>query len=74
MRIGIPRIIRLGNVLGVRERIHRGNEVLFCANWAGQFMDIQMPHTYYAIATYYIIARQRPARNARYYGVRYACS
>jgi aspartyl-tRNA(Asn)/glutamyl-tRNA(Gln) amidotransferase subunit A len=55
---------------GVREKITAGIELL--RKLGCQVMDIQMPHTDYAIATYYIIATAEASSNlARYDGVRY---
>src|SRR5260370_35831039 len=55
---------------GVRENVTAGIELLRKLGW--QLMEIQMPHTDYAIATYYIIATAEASSNlARYDGVRY---
>ncbi len=55
---------------GVREKIEAGLEIyrkLGC-----ELVDIRMPHTDYAIATYYIIATAEASSNlARYDGVRF---
>jgi aspartyl-tRNA(Asn)/glutamyl-tRNA(Gln) amidotransferase subunit A len=71
MRIGIPKeYFGTGMDAGVREKIERGIEVL--RELGCQLMDIRMPHTDYAIATYYIIATAEASSNlARYDGVRY---
>jgi aspartyl-tRNA(Asn)/glutamyl-tRNA(Gln) amidotransferase subunit A len=71
LRIGIPKeYFGAGMDEGVRKKIAAGIEVykkLGCT-----LMDIQMPHTDYAIATYYIIATAEASSNlARYDGVRY---
>jgi aspartyl-tRNA(Asn)/glutamyl-tRNA(Gln) amidotransferase subunit A len=71
LRIGIPKeYFGAGMDEGVRKKIAAGIEIykkLGCT-----LMDIRMPHTDYAIATYYIIATAEASSNlARYDGVRY---
>jgi aspartyl-tRNA(Asn)/glutamyl-tRNA(Gln) amidotransferase subunit A len=71
MRIGIPReYFGDGMDAGVRGKIEAGIDIfrrLGCA-----LVDIRMPHTDYAIATYYIIATAEASSNlARYDGVRF---
>jgi aspartyl-tRNA(Asn)/glutamyl-tRNA(Gln) amidotransferase subunit A len=71
LRIGIPKeYFGAGMDEGVRKKIEAGIEIykkLGCT-----LMDIRMPHTDYAIATYYIIATAEASSNlARYDGVRY---
>ena len=71
LRIGIPKeYFGAGMDEGVRKKIDAGIEIfrkLGCT-----LMDIRMPHTDYAIATYYIIATAEASSNlARYDGVRY---
>jgi aspartyl-tRNA(Asn)/glutamyl-tRNA(Gln) amidotransferase subunit A len=71
LRIGIPKeYFGAGMDAGVRKKIEAGIEIykkLGCT-----LMDIRMPHTDYAIATYYIIATAEASSNlARYDGVRY---
>jgi len=71
MKIGIPKeYFGEGMDSGVSEKITAGIELL--RKLGCQVMDIQMPHTDYAIATYYIIATAEASSNlARYDGVRY---
>src|SRR5262245_52939302 len=71
MRIGIPRdYFAEGMDSGVREKVEKGIELL--KKLGCEPVDIRMPHTDYAIATYYIIATAEASSNlARYDGVRY---
>ena len=71
LKIGIPKeYFAEGMEAGVREKINAGIELyrkLGC-----EIVDIRMPHTDYAIATYYIIATAEASSNlARYDGVRF---
>jgi aspartyl-tRNA(Asn)/glutamyl-tRNA(Gln) amidotransferase subunit A len=71
LKLGIAKqYFGAGMDTGVRQKIEAGIEVykkLGC-----ELVDIQMPHTDYAIATYYIIATAEASSNlARYDGVRY---
>jgi aspartyl-tRNA(Asn)/glutamyl-tRNA(Gln) amidotransferase subunit A len=71
LRIGIPKeYFGEGMDPGVREKITAGIEVF--KRLGCQLVEIHMPHTDYAIATYYIIATAEASSNlARYDGVRY---
>jgi aspartyl-tRNA(Asn)/glutamyl-tRNA(Gln) amidotransferase subunit A len=71
MKVGIPKeYFGEGMDSGVRQKISAGIELL--RKMGCQVMDIQLPHTDYAIATYYIIATAEASSNlARYDGVRY---
>jgi aspartyl-tRNA(Asn)/glutamyl-tRNA(Gln) amidotransferase subunit A len=71
MKIGIPKeYFGEGMDAGVREKIEAGIEVL--RKLGCELVEIRMPHTDYAIATYYIIATAEASSNlARYDGVRY---
>jgi aspartyl-tRNA(Asn)/glutamyl-tRNA(Gln) amidotransferase subunit A len=71
MRIGIPKeYFGAGMDAGVREKITAGIELL--RKIGCDVRDIQLPHTDYAIATYYIIATAEASSNlARYDGVRF---
>jgi aspartyl-tRNA(Asn)/glutamyl-tRNA(Gln) amidotransferase subunit A len=71
LRIGIPRdYFAEGMDTGVRDKIEKGIELL--KKLGCEPVDIRMPHTDYAIATYYIIATAEASSNlARYDGVRY---
>ena len=71
LRLGIStQYFGKGMNAGVREKIAAGIELykkLGC-----EILDIEMPHTDYAIATYYIIATAEASSNlARYDGVRF---
>lgn len=71
LRIGIPKeYFGEGMDPEVRKKIEAGIEVL--KKLGCKMIDIQMPHTDYAIAVYYIIATAEASSNlARYDGVRY---
>jgi aspartyl-tRNA(Asn)/glutamyl-tRNA(Gln) amidotransferase subunit A len=71
LRIGIPKEYFGAGIDGeVRKKIEAGIEVL--KKIGCKIVDIQMPHTDYAIAVYYIIATAEASSNlARYDGVRY---
>jgi aspartyl-tRNA(Asn)/glutamyl-tRNA(Gln) amidotransferase subunit A len=71
LRVGIPKeYFAEGMDSGVREKINAGIEIL--RGLGCELVDIHMPHTDYAIATYYIIATAEASSNlARYDGVRF---
>jgi len=71
MKIGIAKeYFAEGMDSGVREKIGLGIELL--RKLGCELVDIQLPHTDYAIATYYIIATAEASSNLeRYDGVRY---
>jgi aspartyl-tRNA(Asn)/glutamyl-tRNA(Gln) amidotransferase subunit A len=71
MRVGVPRdYFAEGMDSGVRDKVEKGIELL--KKIGCEPVDIRMPHTDYAIATYYIIATAEASSNlARYDGVRY---
>jgi aspartyl-tRNA(Asn)/glutamyl-tRNA(Gln) amidotransferase subunit A len=71
MRIGIPKEYFTEGMDGaVCKKIEAGIEVL--KKIGCKIVEIRMPHTDYAIATYYIIATAEASSNlARYDGVRY---
>jgi aspartyl-tRNA(Asn)/glutamyl-tRNA(Gln) amidotransferase subunit A len=71
LKIGIPKeYFADGMDKGVREKITAGIEIF--RKLGCEMVDIRMPHTDYAIATYYIIATAEASSNlARYDGVRY---
>jgi aspartyl-tRNA(Asn)/glutamyl-tRNA(Gln) amidotransferase subunit A len=71
MRIGIPRdYFAEGMDSGVRDKVEKGIALL--EKLGCEAVEIRMPHTDYAIATYYIIATAEASSNlARYDGVRY---
>lgn len=71
LRIGIPTEYFGGGMDdGVRQKMEAGIELF--KKLGCKLLDIHMPHTDYAIATYYIIATAEASSNlARYDGVRY---
>jgi len=71
LRIGIPRdYFAEGMDLGIRAKVEAGIELL--KKLGCELVEIRMPHTDYAISTYYIIATAEASSNlARYDGVRY---
>jgi aspartyl-tRNA(Asn)/glutamyl-tRNA(Gln) amidotransferase subunit A len=71
MKIGIPKeYFGAGMDAGVREKVNAGIDLL--RKLGCDVRDIQLPHTDYAIATYYIIATAEASSNlARYDGVRF---
>jgi aspartyl-tRNA(Asn)/glutamyl-tRNA(Gln) amidotransferase subunit A len=71
LKIGIPKeYFAEGMDSGVREKINAGIQIL--RKLGCEMVDIRMPHTDYAIATYYIIATAEASSNlARYDGVRF---
>jgi aspartyl-tRNA(Asn)/glutamyl-tRNA(Gln) amidotransferase subunit A len=71
LRIGIPtEYFGAGMDEGVRKKMEAGIELF--KKLGCELRDIHMPHTDYAIATYYIIATAEASSNlARYDGVRY---
>jgi aspartyl-tRNA(Asn)/glutamyl-tRNA(Gln) amidotransferase subunit A len=71
LRIGIPtEYFGAGMEDGVRKKMEAGIELF--KKLGCKLLDIHMPHTDYAIATYYIIATAEASSNlARYDGVRY---
>jgi len=74
VRLGLPRqyFVR-GMEEGVEERVRDAVEALAAAG--AEIIDIDLPHTDYGLATYYIIAPAEASANlARYDGVRYGHS
>ena len=70
LKIGLPREYFEGLASDTGDRIHAGVETL--KKLGCEVRDISLPHTQYAIATYYIIATAEASANlARYDGVRY---
>jgi aspartyl-tRNA(Asn)/glutamyl-tRNA(Gln) amidotransferase subunit A len=71
LRIGIPQeYFGEGMHAAVRQKIEAGIELL--KKLGCQPVELKMPHTDYAIATYYIVATAEASSNlARYDGVRY---
>ena len=70
LKIGLPREYFEGLASKTGDRIHAAVETL--RKLGCEVVDIQLPHTQYAIACYYIIATAEASANlARYDGVRY---
>jgi aspartyl-tRNA(Asn)/glutamyl-tRNA(Gln) amidotransferase subunit A len=71
LRLGVPKeYFAEGMDAGVRHKIAAGLAVF--SKLGCELVEIRMPHTDYAIATYYIIATAEASSNlARYDGVRY---
>jgi aspartyl-tRNA(Asn)/glutamyl-tRNA(Gln) amidotransferase subunit A len=71
MRMGIPKeYFGPGMDSEVRQKVEKGIELL--KKLGCQPVDLSMPHTDYAIATYYIVANAEASANlARFDGVRY---
>ena len=70
-RIGIPKeYFAKGLSAGVREKVEAGIKKL--QSLGCETVELTMPHTEYAVATYYIVATAEASANlARYDGVRY---
>ena len=70
-RIGIPRkLFGEGLDADVRESVENGIEIF--KKLGAEIVDVELPHTDYGIAVYYIIATAEASSNlARYDGVRY---
>jgi aspartyl-tRNA(Asn)/glutamyl-tRNA(Gln) amidotransferase subunit A len=70
-RIGIPREYRIDGVPAEIDRVwERGIELMRDAG--AEIVEVSLPHTKYALPTYYIIAPAEASSNlARYDGVRY---
>jgi aspartyl-tRNA(Asn)/glutamyl-tRNA(Gln) amidotransferase subunit A len=71
MRIGIPKEYRIDGMPAEIEQLWRqGMDWLRDAG--AELVDVSLPHTKYALATYYIVAPAEASSNlARYDGVRY---
>jgi aspartyl-tRNA(Asn)/glutamyl-tRNA(Gln) amidotransferase subunit A len=70
LKIGLPREYFAGLASDTGDRIHAAVDTL--RKLGCEVIDIQLPHTPYAIACYYIIATAEASANlARYDGVRY---
>jgi aspartyl-tRNA(Asn)/glutamyl-tRNA(Gln) amidotransferase subunit A len=70
-RIGVPKEYFVGGLNSeVKAKIEAG--IRMYANLGCEIQDISLPHTEYAVATYYLIATAEASSNlARYDGVRY---
>jgi aspartyl-tRNA(Asn)/glutamyl-tRNA(Gln) amidotransferase subunit A len=71
LRIGLPREYFIDGIApGVRAAVQAGIDKL--AAQGAEIVDISLPHTQHAVATYYIIATAEASSNlARFDGVRY---
>ena len=71
LKIGIPKEYRVENMpKEVDELWEKGKKIL--KDLGAQLIDISLPHTKYALPTYYIVAPAEASSNlARYDGVRY---
>jgi aspartyl-tRNA(Asn)/glutamyl-tRNA(Gln) amidotransferase subunit A len=71
LKVGVPKeYLGAGMDSGVREKINAGIDLL--RKLGCEIRNIELPHTDYAIATYYIIATAEASSNlARYDGVRF---
>ncbi len=71
LRIGIPREYFGEGIDGeVREAVE--NSIRLLKEWGAEVKETSLPHTEYAVATYYLIATAEAGSNlARYDGVRY---
>ena len=74
MRLGLPRQLFVeGMEPGVEARVREAVAALAAAG--AEIVDVDLPHTGYGLATYYIIAPAEASANlARYDGVRYGLS
>jgi aspartyl-tRNA(Asn)/glutamyl-tRNA(Gln) amidotransferase subunit A len=71
LRIGIPSEYRVDGITGEIDRLWRQGADWLCDAGA-EIVDVSLPHTKYALATYYIIAPAEASSNlARYDGVRF---
>lgn len=71
MRLGLPREYFIG---GVHPEVDRAVQAAInvCRGLGAEIVDVSLPHTSHAIATYYIIATAEASANlARFDGVRY---
>src|SRR5690606_1120323 len=71
MKIGIPKECRMDGMPGEIEQLwQQGMQWLKAAG--AELVDVSLPHTKYALPTYYIVAPAEASSNlARYDGVRY---
>ncbi len=71
LRLGLPREYFIGGLdRGVADAVHAA--VTACTRLGAEIVDVSLPHTEYAVATYYVLATAEASANlARYDGVRY---
>jgi aspartyl-tRNA(Asn)/glutamyl-tRNA(Gln) amidotransferase subunit A len=71
LRIGIPKEYRVDGMSGEIDALWRRGEA-WLKDAGAEIVDVTLPHTRYALATYYIVAPAECSSNlARYDGVRY---
>jgi aspartyl-tRNA(Asn)/glutamyl-tRNA(Gln) amidotransferase subunit A len=71
LKIGIPREYRIDGISHEIERLWREGES-WMRDAGAEIIEVSLPHTRYALATYYIIAPAEASSNlARYDGVRF---
>jgi len=71
LRIGIPREYRVDNMPAEIEKLW-SQGIAWLKDGGAEIVDISLPHTKYALPTYYIVAPAECSSNlARYDGVRY---
>jgi len=71
LRIGIPKEYRVDGMPEEIEKLWKDGEAMLRDRGA-EIVDVSLPHTHYALATYYIVAPAEASSNlARYDGVRY---
>ena len=71
MKIGIPKEYRVDNMPAEIEKIWQQG-ITWLKDQGAQIVDVSLPHTKYALPTYYIIAPAECSSNlARYDGVKY---
>ncbi len=71
LRLGLPKEYFIGGLdPEVAQRVHEAVEA--CRQCGAEILDVSLPHTEYAVATYYILASAEASANlARFDGVRY---
>jgi aspartyl-tRNA(Asn)/glutamyl-tRNA(Gln) amidotransferase subunit A len=71
MKIGIPKEYRVDNMPGENEALWKQG-IEWMKDAGAEVVDVTLPHTKYALPTYYIVAPAEASSNlARYDGVRY---
>jgi aspartyl-tRNA(Asn)/glutamyl-tRNA(Gln) amidotransferase subunit A len=71
LKIGIPREYRVEGMSAEIDKLWRDGEAWF-RDAGAEIVEVSLPHTQYALATYYIVAPAECSSNlARYDGVRY---
>ena len=70
-KIGIPKEYRVDNMPDEIEQLWK-NGISYAKDCGAEIIDISLPHTNYALPTYYIVAPAEASSNlARYDGVKY---